>query len=52
MNINALPLLAPDGLVRETTNLVGTVDQLTVASFNVLNLDPNPADGDDDSEQF
>ena len=28
------------GLTQEVTNLVGTDDQLTVASYNVLNLDP------------
>ncbi|MEO0978031.1 MAG: choice-of-anchor I family protein [Pseudomonadota bacterium] len=32
----------------ETTALVGTEDLLTVASYNVLNLDPNDADGDMD----
>jgi 2',3'-cyclic-nucleotide 2'-phosphodiesterase (5'-nucleotidase family)/predicted extracellular nuclease len=34
------------GLQTETTNLVGTQNQLTVASYNVLNLDPS------DSEQI
>jgi uncharacterized repeat protein (TIGR01451 family) len=42
-NINALPAIAPGGLTRETTTLAGTADQVTVASFNVENLDP----GDD-----
>ncbi len=32
----------------ETTNLMGGADKLTVASYNVLNLDPNDADGDED----
>ncbi|WP_282607425.1 endonuclease/exonuclease/phosphatase family protein [Pelagibius sp. Alg239-R121] len=32
------------GLTREVTNLVGTEDQLTVASYNVLNLDPGDGD--------
>ncbi|MEO0526561.1 MAG: lamin tail domain-containing protein, partial [Bacteroidota bacterium] len=32
----------------ETTSLVGTADQLTITSYNVLNLDPNDADGDTD----
>lgn len=32
----------------ETTNLQGDVDKLTVASYNVLNLDPNDGDGDTD----
>ncbi|HEY9694355.1 MAG TPA: lamin tail domain-containing protein [Oculatellaceae cyanobacterium] len=29
------------GVTRETTNLVGTADQLTVANYNVENLDPS-----------
>lgn len=32
----------------EVTTLVGGEDQLTIASYNVLNLDPNDADGDSD----
>ncbi|WP_424094491.1 hypothetical protein [Moorena producens] len=32
----------------ETTTVVGDSDQLTIASYNVLNLDPNDADGDTD----
>ena len=32
----------------ETTNLMSGADKLTVASYNVLNLDPNDADGDTD----
>lgn len=32
----------------ETTNIVGSSDRLTVASYNVLNLDPNDGDGDTD----
>ncbi|PSO64278.1 MAG: nuclease [Cyanobacteria bacterium QH_2_48_84] len=35
-------------LQREETNLGGAKDQLTVASYNVLNLDPNDEDGDMD----
>ncbi|MGD2183816.1 lamin tail domain-containing protein [Lusitaniella coriacea] len=35
-------------LEQETTNLVGTVNQLTIASYNALNLDPNENDGDTD----
>lgn len=38
----------PSGLEPETTTLVGTETQLTVASYNVLNLDPNDADGSAD----
>ncbi len=36
-----LPNLIEGGTSRETTNLVGTDDQLTIASYNVLNLDPS-----------
>ncbi|MEM7769341.1 MAG: endonuclease/exonuclease/phosphatase family protein [Cyanobacteria bacterium P01_A01_bin.37] len=36
------------GLQAESTNLAGTTNQLTIASYNVLNLDPNDADGDTD----
>ena len=32
------------GLTPEVTNLIGTDDQLTVASYNVLNLDPGDGD--------
>lgn len=35
--------------IAETTALVqGAVNQLSIATYNVLNLDINPADGDDD----
>ena len=33
---------------QETTNLTGNADKLTIASYNVLNLDPNDSDGDED----
>lgn len=36
------------GLERETSNLAASGRQLTVATYNVLNLDPNDQDGDDD----
>jgi len=36
------------GLKPETSALTPTADQLAVASYNVLNLDPNDADGDTD----
>ncbi|CTQ59849.1 5'-nucleotidase C-terminal domain-containing protein [Roseibium album] len=36
------------GLEAETTELAGSEDLLTVASYNVLNLDPNDGDGDAD----
>jgi len=32
----------------QTASIAGTEDRLTVASYNVLNLDPNEADGDTD----
>ena len=32
----------------EVTLLAGTADQLTIATYNALNLDPNDADGDAD----
>ncbi|MDJ0715869.1 MAG: endonuclease/exonuclease/phosphatase family protein [Prochloraceae cyanobacterium] len=45
-----IPTLTPNSqsLPRETTNLVASADQLTVASYNVENLDPNDNDGDRD----
>lgn len=36
------------GLQREVSTLSGSSDQLTVASYNVLNLDPNDSDGNAD----
>ncbi len=44
----------PSDLQPETTNLTSVKDRLTVASYNVLNLDPNDSDGDGDiaSGQF
>ena len=39
---------AASELQREVTELAGTEDQLTIASYNVLNLDPNDEDGDED----
>ncbi len=51
-NFELLPTVAPTvtagSLSQETTSLVGTENQLTVASYNVLNLDPNDNDGDTD----
>ena len=38
----------PSKLEPEVTDLVGSEDRLIVASYNVLNLDPNDADGDSD----
>lgn len=36
------------GLQAESTTITGTANQLTIASYNVLNLDPNDSDGDTD----
>lgn len=44
-----IPFSASDSaLTAESTDLNRTPGQLTVASYNVLNLDPNDADGDTD----
>ena len=40
--------VTPSTGAAETTTLQGGADKLTVASYNVLNLDPNDADGDTD----
>ena len=40
--------VTPGAAEREETELVGTDDQLTIASYNVLNLDPDATDGSDD----
>lgn len=40
LNTTALPSVTPGGNGPETTALVGTADQLTVATFNVENLNP------------
>lgn len=44
----AFTAAAPSTLTPETTALKGVDAQLTVASYNVLNLDPNDTDGDTD----
>ena len=36
------------GLLAETTKIQSGDDELTVATYNVLNLDPNDGDGDED----
>lgn len=46
--LNPVIATSTDNLTRETTNLVGTSNQLTVATLNVENLDPNDSDGDTD----
>ncbi|MEM8570352.1 MAG: 5'-nucleotidase C-terminal domain-containing protein [Pseudomonadota bacterium] len=40
------------GLAPEVTDLSGCSNAMTVASYNVLNLDPNDADGDTDVLDF
>jgi uncharacterized repeat protein (TIGR01451 family) len=40
-NTTDLPAITPGGLISETTDLTGTAEHLTVATFNVLNLDPS-----------
>jgi predicted extracellular nuclease len=40
--------ITPANLQPEVSSIVRTSDQLTVASYNVLNLDPNDSDGDTD----
>ncbi len=40
--------IVPGGLEPETTTLAGDDDTLSIASYNVLNLDPNDGDGDGD----
>ncbi|MFM2390597.1 MAG: hypothetical protein RLZZ437_2152 [Pseudomonadota bacterium] len=44
----ALGAITDGGLQAETTTITATATQLTIASYNVLNLDPNDADGDTD----
>ena len=41
LNTQPLPSVTSGGLQREVTNLNPTANQLTVATFNVENLDPN-----------
>ncbi|EWY37864.1 hypothetical protein N825_15800 [Skermanella stibiiresistens SB22] len=40
--------ITPSGIERETTSIRGGHERLTVASYNVENLDPNDDDGDTD----
>lgn len=44
LNTSALPSVTPGGNTKETTALTGSADQLTVATFNVENLNPNVGD--------
>ncbi len=43
VQVTALPTVISDTLARDTTTLVGTANQLTIAAFNVQNLDPGDA---------
>ncbi|MDE8652113.1 choice-of-anchor I family protein [Novosphingobium album (ex Liu et al. 2023)] len=44
----AVTVATPSLLATETTALVSDSDTLTIAQYNVLNLDPNDTDGDSD----
>ncbi len=44
----SLGAITEGGLQAETTTIAATATQLTIASYNVLNLDPNDTDGDAD----
>lgn len=44
----ALGAITDGGLTAETTSIAASATQLTIASYNVLNLDPNDGDGDTD----
>ncbi len=46
----AITVKAASDLQPEVTELEGTEDRLTVASYNVLNLDPNDLDDPDDTD--
>ncbi len=46
----AITVRAESDLAPEVTDLRGAEDRLTVASYNVLNLDPNDADDPDDTD--
>jgi len=46
--LNPVAVTTPADLEPETTELEGTEDQLTIATYNVENLDPNDNDGDTD----
>ncbi|WP_310475379.1 choice-of-anchor I family protein [Sandarakinorhabdus sp.] len=45
---SAITVATPSILTGEVTALTGSADVLTIASYNVLNLDPNDGDGDTD----
>ncbi|MEO1123799.1 MAG: esterase-like activity of phytase family protein [Cyanobacteria bacterium J06639_16] len=48
VNVTEAFEITPSGLEQEVSELAGSDNQLTVASYNVLNLDPDPTDGNDD----
>lgn len=53
VNVTDPITVTPGGLEQETTDLAGTDSQLTVASYNVLNLDPSDGDATPgDNDQF
>lgn len=49
--LGAWPAVVPGGLGEETA-AAAAANQLSVATYNVENLDPNPGDGDDDAAKF
>jgi predicted extracellular nuclease len=48
INVTEAFTVVDSTLQPEITTLTSTEDRLTVASYNVLNLDPNDSDGDTD----
>jgi hypothetical protein len=52
LNLDPLPGTTPSGLISETTTLTGTAVQLTVATFNVENLDPSDTEFDDLADEI
>jgi uncharacterized repeat protein (TIGR01451 family) len=52
LNIAPLPAVIPGGLAPETTAISPTADQLSIATFNVENLDPSDDRFDDLADQI
>jgi predicted extracellular nuclease/2',3'-cyclic-nucleotide 2'-phosphodiesterase (5'-nucleotidase family) len=48
LQLTEAPIVVPGGRTPESTTLAGDGEHATVATYNVLNLDPNDADGDTD----
>ncbi|NER80751.1 MAG: multifunctional hydrolase/phosphatase/nucleotidase, partial [Leptolyngbya sp. SIO1D8] len=48
VNVTEAFEITPSGLTQEVSDLTGSDNQLTIASYNVFNLDPDPTDGNDD----